>query len=117
MIPEDKPLSAQLQEYHKAFESEFNLSAPDTPVEVAYNKLTGLLTEATKALESILLSAESDAVRMSGIKLVFEYTLGKPGSQAGEDELTKLITSLTAKTPSTPSTPKTPSTQETQESQ
>ena len=96
MIPEDKPLSAQLQEYHKAFESEFALSPADSPVELAYSKLNSLLDEAMKALESILLSAESDAVRMSGIKLVFEYTLGKPGTQSSEDELTKLVQSLTA---------------------
>jgi len=96
MIPEDKPLSESLKQYHQAIESEFSLSAPDTPVEIAYSKLNSLLNEATKALESILLSAESDAVRMSGIKLVFEYTLGKPGLQASEDELTKLVKSLTA---------------------
>lgn len=96
-MSEDKPLSENLQQYHQAIESEFALSEPNTPVEVAYAKLSSLLTEATRALESILLSAESDAVRMSGIKLVFDYTLGKPGSAAGEDELTKLIQSLTAK--------------------
>jgi hypothetical protein len=37
---------------------------------------------------------------MSGIKLVFDYTLGKPGSGGAEDELTKLVQSLTAKKPS-----------------
>ena len=101
MTPEDKPLSAKLAEHYKAIESEFSLSpsgangAANSPVEAAYTQLNSLLSEATKALESILLTAESDAVRMSGIKLVFEYTLGKPGSQAGEDELTKLVQSLT----------------------
>ena len=92
------PLSTQLAEHYKAIESEFSINEPSTPVEVAYSKLTSLLSEATKALESILLSAESDAVRMSGIKLVFDYTLGKPGTAAGEDELTKLVQSLTATT-------------------
>ena len=98
MTPEDKPLSAKLAEHYKAIESEFSIGvngAANTPVEEAYTQLNSLLSEATKALESILLTAESDAVRMSGIKLVFEYTLGKPGSQAGEDELTKLVQSLT----------------------
>jgi hypothetical protein len=101
-MSEDKPLSQNLAEHYKAIESEFTLSTPgssSTPVEIAYTKLTSLLSEATRALESILLSAESDAVRMSGIKLVFDYTLGKPGSGAGEDELTKLVQSLTAKDP------------------
>jgi hypothetical protein len=102
MTPEDKPLSAKLAEHYKAIESEFALSASESansPVEVAYNQLNSLLSEATKALESILLTAESDAVRMSGIKLVFEYTLGKPGSTAGEDELSKLVKSLTVTKP------------------
>jgi hypothetical protein len=90
------PLSDQLKQYHQAIESEFSLSEPDSPSEIAYVKLNGLLNEATKALEQILLSGESDAVRMSGIKLVFDYTLGKPGSGAGEDELSKLVKSLTA---------------------
>ena len=102
------PLSTQLAEHYKAIESEFSLSEPNTPVEVAYSKLTSLLSEATKALESILLSAESDAVRMSGIKLVFDYTLGKPGSATGEDELTKLVASLTAKSPAKSTQPATP---------
>jgi hypothetical protein len=97
MIPEDKPLSEKLTLYHQAIQSEFALSEPNSPVELAYTKLNSLLDEATKALESILLGAESDAVRMSGIKLVFEYTLGKPGTQANEDELSKLVKSLTAK--------------------
>jgi hypothetical protein len=106
MIPEDKPLSEKLTLYHQAIESEFSLNEPDTPVEIAYSKLNGLLNEATKALESILLSAESDAVRMSGIKLVFEYTLGKPGTQSSEDELTKLVQSLTDTTATTATTAK-----------
>jgi len=106
MTPEDKPLSTQLAEHYKAIESEFQLNtststsdAPQTPVEIAYTKLTSLLTDATRALESILLNADSDSVRMSGIKLIFDYTLGKPGSAAGEDELTKLVQSLTAVKP------------------
>jgi len=102
MTPEDKPLSTQLAEHYKAIESEFQINtsdAPQTPVEIAYTKLTSLLTDATRALESILLNADSDSVRMSGIKLIFDYTLGKPGSAAGEDELTKLVQSLTAVKP------------------
>ena len=95
-MSEDKPLSENLAEHYKAIESEFIISGEGTPVELAYSKLTSLLSEATRALESILLSAESDAVRMSGIKLVFDYTLGKPGSGAGEDELSQLVKSLTA---------------------
>lgn len=101
MTPEDKPLSESLHLYHKSIESEFSITDTSSPVEAAYAQLNSLLTEATRALESILLSAESDAVRMSGIKLVFEYTLGKPGAVAGEDELTKLVKSLTAPDPST----------------
>ena len=101
----DKPLSENLQEYHQAIQSEFALGEPNTPVELAYSKLTSLLTDATRALEAILLNAESDAVRMSGIKLVFDYTLGKPGSASGEDELTKLISSLTAKAATKAATP------------
>jgi len=98
-MSEDKPLSENLAEHYKAIESEFTLSTPgssSTPVEIAYSKLTSLLSDATKALEQILLNAESDAVRMSGIKLVFDYTLGKPGTTGNEDELSQLVKSLTA---------------------
>ena len=97
MIPEDKPLSEKLQEYHKAISSEFASNEPNDPVAIAKAKLTDLLSTATRALEQLLIAAESDAVRMSGIKLVFDYTLGKPGVPTGEDELTKLIASLTSK--------------------
>ena len=95
-MSEDKPLSENLAEHYKAIESEFHIAGEGTPVEIAYTKLTSLLSDATKALEQILLNAESDAVRMSGIKLVFDYTLGKPGTTGNEDELSQLVKSLTA---------------------
>ena len=105
-MSEDKSLSQNLSEHYRAIESEFALNAPTTPVEIAQAKLVGLLSEATQALESILLSSESDAVRMSGIKLVFDYTMGKPGAAQGEDELSKLVQSLTAKGAKVPVTTK-----------
>jgi hypothetical protein len=95
--PDDIPLDAKLREYHKAFEQEFSLSADETPVQVARDSLTNLLPNATKALEQILISAESDAVRLNAIKLVFEHTLGKPGTGTTEDEMANLIKGLTAK--------------------
>lgn len=101
-MSEDKPLSHNLSEYHKAIESEFSLSpVGDGPAEARAN-LVALLPEATKALEAILKSADSDSVCLSAIKLVFEHTLGKPGTGGTEDELTKLIQSLSTKKSSKP---------------
>jgi hypothetical protein len=95
-MSEDQPLSKNLAEHYKAIESEFIVSPDNEPVAVALTKLNNLLDEATQALEQLLIGGESEAVRMSGIKLVFEYTLGKPGvSNGNEDELSKLVQSLT----------------------
>lgn len=91
---EEKPLNENLHKYHEAIKSEF-LAANDDIVQTARNKLSELLPEATKALERLLVAAESEAVVLSSVKLVFEHTLGKPGSGTAEDELSKLVRSLT----------------------
>ncbi len=97
-MSEDAPLGDNLTEYHKihkAIESEFALSQPDSPEAMAKAKLTELLNTATRTLETLLISAESESVQMQGIKLVFEYALGKPTGIGTEDELSKLVQSLT----------------------
>lgn len=110
MTPEDKPLNEKLQEHYKAISSEFSLGNNNSTVESAKAELSELLTTAVQALRRLLLTAESEAVTMSGIKLVFDYTLGKPGAAGSEDELSTLISALTAK-PAAESTTPTDSTQ------
>lgn len=99
-MSEDKPLSENLSEYHKAISSEFNINQETTATNKARDELNALLPEAVKSLEQLLYAAESESVRMSGIKLVFEYALGKPGNISNEDELSKLINALTPSSPS-----------------
>lgn len=96
-MSEDNPLSQNIIDYHKAIESEFALTATKDPVDQARERLSGLLPEAAKALEQILISGDSDTVRLSAVKLVFEHTLGKGATLAQESELTRLVGSLTAK--------------------
>ena len=105
-MSEDVLLGENLKAYadmHKAIQSEFELNKPETEAELAKAKLTELLSVATATLQSLLISAESESVQMQGIKLVFEYALGKPSGASTEDELSKLISSLTAKKPETES--------------
>lgn len=96
-MSEDNPLSQNISEYHKAIESEFTLTTPTDATSVARDHLSTLLPEATKALESILAAGDTDTVRLSAIKLVFEHTLGKAGTMATETELAKIVGSLSAK--------------------
>lgn len=95
-MSEDKPLSDNINAYYKAVSSEFEIKQDDTVANQAREQLTGLLPDAVKALEQTLVGAESEAVRMSAIKLVIEYTVGKPGNISNEDELSKLINMLSA---------------------
>jgi hypothetical protein len=97
MMDENKPLSENLQDHYRAISSEFAVKQNDTAANIAREQLGELLPDAIKALEQMLLSADSESVRMSGIKLVLEYTVGKPGVVSNEDELFKLITSLKPK--------------------
>jgi hypothetical protein len=90
-----------LQEYHRAISSEFAADSDTDLVSATLSELNQLLTTATQSLQRLLIAAESESVQMSAIKLVFDYTLGKPGATAGEDEITKLLTSLTVKKPQT----------------
>jgi hypothetical protein len=100
-MADELPLSEQLKKYHQAIESEFSVTPGNDANDAqstARTTLISLLPEATKALEQLLLNADSDAVRLQSVKLVFEHALGKAGA---EDELTKLINSLTVKKPAT----------------
>jgi hypothetical protein len=97
MMDENKPLSENLQDHYNAIKSEFEVKQNDTAANIARDRLSEILPDAVKALEEMLLSAESESVRMSGVKLVLEYTVGKPGQVSNEDELFKLITSLKPK--------------------
>jgi hypothetical protein len=54
----------------------------------AGNQLLGILRKGGK----------EDAVRLQAVKLIFEYTLGKPAAKSTkEDDVQKLIDSLTGK--------------------
>ena len=97
-MSEDIPLSQNIVEYHKAIESEYALTAHGSKEDLADQariKLFGLLSDASNALQSVLLNADSDAARLTAVKLVFGYTIGVPGaSQGTEDEMQRLINTL-----------------------
>lgn len=105
-MPEDNPLSQNIQNYHKAIESEFALTPLDDDASLARTKLLSLLTTATRSLEAILINGDTDTVRLSAVKLVFEHTLGKPGSLTADNDLQRIIGSLipSAPAPAPPST-------------
>lgn len=94
-------LAASLKSYHQAMREEFEIAKNGTSDEIAEKareKLALLLPEASNQLLTILRKGgKEDAVRLNAVKLVFEYTLGKPAAKSTkEDDVTKLINSLTA---------------------
>jgi hypothetical protein len=96
---EDQPLSQNLQDHYAAIESEFKISHEGTSDEIAsraLTKLSQLIPEATEELISIVRNGDKeDAVRLQAIKLVFEYTLGKPVPKStNESDIDKIISSL-----------------------
>ena len=104
MPEEEKPLNDNLKDYYDAISSEFSISSENDVVTKARNEITDLLPQAVIALRSLLIAGETESIRFNAIKLVFEHTMGKPGSGAAEDELTKIIAGL--KTPKESKAPK-----------
>lgn len=101
---EEKKLSEGLKSYEQARSEEFAISTKGTSDEIAENareKLALLLPEASNELLHILrVGNKDDAVRLQAVKLVFEYTLGKPAAKSTkESDVDKLIESLREKDP------------------
>lgn len=98
---EDDALSVNLQNYRKAIEEEYKAGSTGTSDELAdlaKTRLALLLPEASETLCSILhTGSKEDAVRLSAVKLVFEYTLGKPVPKTDkESDTDKIIRELMA---------------------
>lgn len=91
----DRPLSQNLSDYRLAMEQELHVASTGTAEDIANNareKLAKLLPEATSSLAQILKTGDKDdAVRLSACKMVFEYTLGKPGQMNMKESDTERI--------------------------
>lgn len=99
---EIESLADGFKSYEQAMREEFDViqnGTSDEIAEKAREKLALLLPEASNQLLGILLKgSKDDAVKLSAIKLVFEYTLGKPAAKnTKESDVEKLINSLTEK--------------------
>ena len=93
-------LADGLKSYQQAILEEFEIAANGTSDEIASKareRLALLLPEAGNQLLGILRKGgKEDAVRLNAIKLIFEYTLGKPAAKnTKEDDVDRLIKSLT----------------------
>lgn len=82
-------LATDLQDYYKAMREEMTIAKSGTSDDIAdaaRQKLALLLPDASNELLRILKAGgKEDAVRLGAVKLVFEYTLGKPGTKKVED--------------------------------
>lgn len=97
---EMQSLANGLKSYQQAMEEEFKVAITGTSDEIATKareRLALLLPEAGNQLLGILRKGgKEDAVRLNAIKLIFEYTIGKPAAKSTkEDDVQKLIDSLT----------------------
>jgi hydroxylamine reductase (hybrid-cluster protein) len=98
-MTDEDPLVEHLKSYEQARNEEFVISTKGTSEEVAEKareKLALLLPEASNELLHILrVGNKDDAVRLQAVKLVFEYTLGKPAPKGTkESDTDKIIKSL-----------------------
>lgn len=94
-------LAQGLKTYQQALMEEFEVALNGTSDEIAEKareKLALLLPEAGNQLLTILRNGgKEDAVRLNAVKLVFEYTLGKPAAKnTKEDDFGKILKSLQA---------------------
>src|SRR6185503_12513281 len=82
-------LSESLKDYRKSLEEEFKIASTGTSEDIAdeaRKKLALLLPDASNKLAQILhTGGKEDAVPLAAVKLVFEYTIGKPGTKKVEE--------------------------------
>lgn len=102
-------LTDSLKDYYQSIREEFNVASGGTSDEIAdqaRERLAKLLPDASNELLRILRSGnKDDTVRLGAVKLIFEYTLGKPGTKKVEEsDYNKILKELMQKSPSTEST-------------
>lgn len=95
-------LADGLKTYQQAMLEEFEVAVKGTSDEIAEKareRLALLLPEAGNQLLGILRKGgKEDAVRLQAVKLIFEYTLGKPvAKNTKESDVERLIDSLMQK--------------------
>lgn len=105
-MSEDNSLEDNLKSYEEALREEYDVAVNGLSEDVAKKArehLAKLLPEAAEELQTILrVGNKDDAVRLNAVKLVFEYTLGKPAAKSTkEDDIDKVIEALTRKDEST----------------
>jgi hypothetical protein len=99
-MSEDESLGQNLKTYEEARKEEFDVAENGLSDEIATRArthLANLLPDAAEELTHIVrVGNKDDAVRLQAIKLVFEYTLGKPAAKSTkEDDVDKVIKALT----------------------
>lgn len=95
-------LSESLKDYYKAIREEMTIAKDGTSDEIAdqaRSNLAKLLPDASNELLRILRNGgKEDAVRLGAVKLIFEYTLGKPGTKKVEEsDYNKILKELMQK--------------------
>lgn len=95
----DTPLSESLTQYQAGIREGQRLATTSTSispdVENAPRLIAALLPEAIRSLAILLVNPETDNVRLGAIKLVFEYSIGKPDStNKNTNEIDALIKQL-----------------------
>ncbi len=98
----EESLTTSLKDYYKAMREEMQIATSGTSDEIAdeaRKKLALLLPDASNELLRILKSgSKEDTVRLGAVKLVFEYTLGKPGTKKVEEsDYNKILRELMMK--------------------
>jgi len=95
-------LSESLKDYYTAIREEMEIATTGTSDEIAEkarSQLALLLPDASNKLAQILhTGGKEDAVPLAAVKLVFEYTLGKPGTKKVEEsDYNKILKELMVK--------------------
>lgn len=95
-------LSESLKDYYTAIREEMQIATTGTSDDIAdaaREKLALLLPDASNELLRILKNgSKEDTVRLGAVKLVFEYTLGKPGTKKVEEsDYNKILKELMVK--------------------
>lgn len=87
----------KVRAYRKSLEEEFANANPDDPAtaEKARNKMLELVPAAGETIAHLLNFAQSESVRASLAKYVFDHAIGKDKVVSSEDALDKLVRDLT----------------------
>lgn len=90
---DNNSLQSTLEEYHRAVEEEFT-EKDQRGVDELRERMGELVVDAETAIEYLVRNAESESVRLSAAKFVFQLYYGKRLDDAPGDPMTKLLQEL-----------------------